>query len=337
MHLSRRSFLFASAGATLSGCISLPRGAEKVDRATVEIFSPNLEALVSPKATLETLGTGYQWAEGPVWDPYRKALYFTDVPQNKAYMWRAGEDVSVFLDPSGSTEAIGQNQAGANGLLIGRDRRLILCNHGDRSVQSMDIETKARQTLASAYQGKRFNSPNDVIETRTGILYFTDPPYGLHGLNQSPLKEMEQNGVYRISANQTVTRLIDDMTYPNGIVLSPDQKYLYISQSDPDFPNIRRFNLLSGKDEGVWFDMKKYIPDGPGLPDGMAVTTDGHIFATGPGGVFILTQEGEALGRIHPGRACANCTFGEDGRTLFLTAQDRLMRIRLKVRGLNWS
>ncbi len=338
MHLSRRSFLAASSSFYLSGCVTSQPPIVSPDRPTIEVFSSDFASVVSADAQLETLSTGYQWAEGPVWDKSRQVLYFTDVPQNKAYIWRADEaDASVFLAPSGLAAVTGFREPGANGLFIGRNGKLLVCNHGRRAIESMDIETKTRSVIVESYKGKRFNSPNDIIETQSGDLYFTDPPYGLEGLDASPIKEMAVNGVYHLSSERKLRRIVNDMTFPNGVALSPDETYLYISQSDPEAPVIRRINLHDGTEEPLWFNALNRLPDGPGLPDGMAVAASGHIFATGPGGVFVLTPEGKALGRINPGRACANCAFGEDGYTLFITAQDRLMRIRVKTLGLGWT
>lgn len=337
MDLSRRNFLLASAGAYLTGCATYPGPREPVKRPTIETFASELEMIVSPDEELETLGVGYNWAEGPTWDKTRSVLYFTDVPANKAHVWRPGEGVSVFLDPSGVAQADGFREPGANGLLFARDKRLLLCNHGRRAIEVMNLETKSRELIVGEYQGRRFNSPNDIVEASNGDLYFTDPPYGLEGLNASALKEMEINGVYRFSSKGDLTRILEDMIFPNGIALSPDEKYLYISQSDPEAPLVRRLNLLTGKEDPIWFDASVYMQDGPGLPDGIAVAANGYLFATGPGGIFVLTPEGKALGRINPGRACANCAFAEDGQTLFITAHDRLMRLRLKIKGLGWT
>lgn len=337
MHISRRGFLLTGASTCLIGCASNHQQNAPSQRAILEAFTPEFDTLISPNETLETLDIGYRWAEGPAWDKARSVLYFTDVPSNKAYVWHPEDGVSVFLDPSGAAQTDGFREPGANGLLIGHDQRLLLCNHGRRAIESMDLETGSRDLIVGTYQGRRFNSPNDIVESRNGDLYFTDPPYGLEGLNASALKEMDANGVYHLSPDRQLTRLIADMTFPNGIALSKDEKYLYISQSDPEAPIIRRLNLQTGAQDPVWFDASRYMQDGPGLPDGLAVAASGHILATGPGGVFLLSPEGQALGRINPGRACANCAFGEDGHTLFITAHDRLMRLRLKIQGLSWT
>ncbi len=339
--ISRRSAIAAFGAISLAGCSTIAKTRKLVPEGTatssLDVFSDGLFDLIDESAQLETLSTGYQWAEGPTWDAKRQQLYFTDVPQNKAFVWSESRGTEVFLDPSGITsdQATGFREPGANGLLMTPDGRLLLCNHGTRSVQTMDIDSRQRTALASTYDGQRFNSPNDLVRALDGTIYFTDPPYGLEGLNNSPLKDMRINGVYRLR-DDIVDRLIDDMTFPNGIGLTPDEKSLLISQSDPDAPIIRKLDLETGKSE-TWFDAAPFMTDGPGLPDGMAVAESGHVFATGPGGVLIIAPDGEPLGRINPGRACANCAFGEDGRTLFLTAQDSLMRIRTNSQGLGFG
>jgi gluconolactonase len=305
----------------------------------IEMFAPELEKVLDPSQKAKILASGYKWSEGPTWDRARGQLYFTDVPSNKAFVWNSQNGVKTFLDPSGASPSSlkGFREPGANGLLISNDGRLLICNHGKRALEAMDIETGERVTLVSDYNGHAFNSPNDLIEAENGDIYFTDPPYGLEGLNASPLKEMKENGVYRLSKTGQVERLIDDMTFPNGVALSPDEKYLYVTQSDPDMPIIRRVELSTNKSDDIWVDMRPYMKDGPGLPDGLAVTSTGHMFVTGPGGVLILDAKGGVLGRINTGRATANCTFGNDGYTLFITAQDRLLSIQTKTKGLAWA
>ncbi len=297
--------------------------------------------LIRPDAPLDILGSGYGWSEGPTWDRARGCLYFTDVPGNTAYSWSPGGAVQTFLKPSGAAITEGFREPGANGLWYSRTGQLIICNHGRRRVESLDLVSGKRTALVSAYGGKRFNSPNDVVEGPDGSLFFTDPPYGLEGLNKSLLKEQSVNGVYRLSPEGQITRLIDDMTFPNGIALSPDARTLYVTQSDPDAPLLREVRLDTDGKVGAsktLFDASPLMSDdSPGLPDGLAVTTEGQIFLAGPGGVLILDSEGGLLGRILTGSATANCAFGEDGRTLFITAHDRLLRIRTRATGLQWS
>lgn len=341
MSIRRRELLLAgSAAMTLGGCANLGRGS--LVAANIDVFDPAISDVIDLDAPMEELGRGYTWCEGPTWDRDRDALYFTDVPGNVAYKWTAVAGVEVFLAPSGALEPLpGFREPGANGLWYARDGSLIICNHGSRAVERMNLDTRQRERLTDQYAGKPFNSPNDIVEARNGALFFTDPPYGLEGLDTSPLKEQDSNGVYCLQPDGHVRRLISDMTFPNGIALSPDGTRLYVSQSDPDASLIRELTLSAGgavSGDRLLFDARPYQADNvPGLPDGMAVSVSGVIFATGPGGVLILSSEGHLLGRINTGRATANCAFGEDGHTLFMTAHDRLLKIRTKSRGVQWS
>jgi len=345
MRISRRTTLTGSMAALAMGCDWAPARAKRDDsEVSFDAFDDAFARIVDTNAPARLLSTGHWWAEGPAWDAKRQTLYFTDVPRNRAYSWSQGEGEAIFLDPSGtrSEDAQGMREAGANGLLISRSGELLICNHGERSLQARSFESGERRTLIGEYEGQTFNSPNDVIEALDGTIYFTDPPYGLEGLNASPLKEMEVNGVYRLSTDGSLARIVDFMTFPNGVVLSPDEGWLYVSQSDPEAPLIRRFNLAelnksdeSGAGEGeLWFDAQPFMHEVGGLPDGMAVARDGHVFLAGPGGVLVINTDGECLGRIFTGRATANCAFGEDGRTLFITAQDRVIAVRTKIAGL---
>lgn len=306
-----------------------------------ETFSPEFDRIVDRGAGTRLLSIGHQWSEGPAWDRSRQKLYFTDVPRNRAYSWSSSEGIRIFLDPSGvdPVKAKDMREPGANGLLLARSGELLICNHGARAVQSRDFESRSRKTLVERFEGLRFNSPNDLIEASDGTIYFTDPPYGLAGLNASPLKEMTINGVYSLAPSGAINRLVDDMTFPNGVVLSPDESWLYVSQSDPEAPLIRRFAIENGArkadDAGeIWFDARPYMHEAGGLPDGMAVGAQGHIFLAGPGGVLVIDPDAKCLGRIVTGRATANCAFGEGGRTLFITAADRLVAVQTYTTGL---
>jgi len=337
MTLRRREFTVFAA-AYLAGCTSN----KVVGGATNEIydvFAEDFYKFVDLRQSFDVLGSGFGWAEGPAWDKDRNRLYFTDVPGNQAFSWSESRGVETFLKPSGSAATNGFREPGANGLLYAKTDHLLLCNHGERSVQSLNVVSKSRTTLAQSYQGKKFNSPNDIIQSKRGDIYFTDPPYGLTGLNQSPLKEIDFNGVYRVDNSGKLTALITDMTFPNGVALSPDQNTLYVSQSDPDAPHLYALDLSEpGARKRLLVDLGEFTGnDYPGLPDGMVIDYTGHIFATGPGGVFVISPNGEVLGRIKTGKASANCTFGEDGSTLFITNHDRLIKLKTKTRGLAWT
>ena len=185
------------------------------------------------------------------------------------------------------------------------------------------------EPVATRWEGKRFNSPNDAIFRSNGDLYFTDPPYGLTGKMGDPEKEIDFQGVYRVTPSGEVTLLTSEMSRPNGIAFSPDERTLYVANSDPEravwmaFPVLEDGTLGEGR---VLFDATHLVPDLPGLPDGLAVDVEGHLFATGPGGVLVLAPDGQFLGTILTGRPTSNCTFGGDGRTLYVTADESLLR-----------
>ena len=304
-----------------------------------EAFSKQFFSFIDLDEKFEILGSGYQWSEGPAWDNARQRLYFTDVPQNIAYSWDAENGVQKFLMPSGADVSEGFREPGANGLYISREGQLLICNHGTRSVEAMDIETKIRTTLSDNFNGMLFNSPNDLIEGPDGTIYFTDPPYGLANLDESTLKELKINGVYALATNRDISPLIKDLMRPNGIGLSPNGKTLYVAQSAPNAQHIYTLDLTDPMGTKAFFaDLSIYAgEDSPGLPDGMAIDYKGNLFATGPGGIFIINPSGEILGRIKTGKGSANCTFGEDGSTLFITNHDRLIKLKTKTRGLQWT
>lgn len=338
--VTRRETLIGMGGLAILGSVGCT--AQRLPEA-IEIHDPAGEALFSGSSGLEQLAEGFSWSEGPTWDRVRDCLYVSDVPGNTAFMWSEDGGLETFLDPSGTdwTNAEGIDSPGTNGLWYGADDRLYLCNHGTRSVQRMCPGEDARETLVDRFEGQRFNSPNDLVRASDGTLYFTDPPYGLEGLNGSPLKEMDVNGVYRLSPDGMCERLFDQLTFPNGVALSPDERSLYVTQSDPDAPHLYRAALGADGSVGAlerMYDMADFLAAGdPGLPDGLAVSTQGVIFTTGPGGVLVISPEGRLLARILTGRATANCAFGgQDGRTLYMTAHDRLLRIATNATGVQW-
>ncbi|WP_233350160.1 SMP-30/gluconolactonase/LRE family protein [Henriciella mobilis] len=305
---------------------------------TLDVFDDGLRDTVDPGAKLIKRAEGFTWSEGPAWDPVRARLYFSDVPQNKAWMWSEAGGKELFLDPSGAAEAEGFREPGSNGLLYANDGSLLVCNHGLRRVERLNIETRERSVVADQFDGKPFNSPNDVIEASDGTIYFTDPPYGLAGMNDSPLKALTFNGVYRLRPGGTVELLLDDMTFPNGVALSPDQTRLYVSQSDPAAPILRELSFDGDgaiASDRILFDAAPFAEDGsPGLPDGMAVDAAGRIFLTGPGGIFVVAPQGQVLGRIRMPKATANCAFGGDGSRLFITSSDVLYELPTKTMGI---
>ena len=304
--------------------------------------SPALDAVVDPDAEIQQLAEGFIWSEGPVWVRQGGYLLFSDVPGNVMYRWSEADGVSEFLNPSGyagpPTDAFAE--PGSNGLALDAAGDLLVCDHGHRALARVDLETRDKTILLDRYQGQRFNSPNDLAVARSGAIYFTDPTYGLKGRNASPLRELAFNGVYRLSPDGAVELLDDSLTFPNGIALSPDERRLYVSISDPEGPRLMVYDLdVDGRPaaRAVFFDATALRDaGGPGLPDGLCLDTEGRLYATGPGGVLVITPRGELIGIIETGTAIANCAFGEDGHTLFLASNHTLARVRLKTTGLVW-
>lgn len=338
MTLDRRQVLGGLVGVAAACQAPTQIGSDETTDGLVEVFDDGIHDVIDPEAQLIERASGFTWSEGPAWDPVRSRLYFSDVPENKAWMWSEAGGKELFLDPSGAADAEDFREPGSNGLFYATDGLLLVCNHGLRRVERLNIETRERTVVAEGFDGKPFNSPNDVIEASDGTIYFTDPPYGLEGMNESPLKALPFNGVYRLRPGGDVELLLEDMTFPNGVALSPDQTRLYVSQSDPDRPILREIELAADgtiASDRILFDAAPFAVDGsPGLPDGMAVDAAGRIFLTGPGGIFVLTPDGDIIGRIRMAKATANCAFGGDGSRLFITSSDVLYELPTKTRGL---
>jgi gluconolactonase len=304
----------------------------------IERLDPALDALIAPTTQIEKLAEGFNWSEGPVW--LNGAILFSDVPENIIYRWAPGDKAaSVFLKPSGMTTPIaGFREQGSNGL--GRDAqgRLIICQHGDRRIAR--YEEGKFTTIADRFDGKRFNSPNDLAIRKNGEIFFTDPPYGLDKLNDSPLKEQAQNGVYRVLPTGEVSLAIKDLTFPNGIAFSPDESILYVAVSDPKEPRVvaypvRRDGTLG--ESHVFFDASPLRKDGvKGSCDGLKVDAAGNVWTTGPGGVLVLSPEGKHLGTILTNEATGNCAWGDDGSSLYICADMFLLRVKTTTKGAGW-
>jgi len=298
------------------------------------------------------LATGFHWSEGPVWIPQANDtagdasggfVVFSDVPRNVVYKWKEGEGLSEYLRPSGYTGAEPRGgESGSNGLALDNQGRLILCQHGDMRIARMDAPTDAPQakylTLAGDYDGKKFNSPNDLAVHSSGAIYFTDPPYGRMNRWDDEGRELDFTGVYRISNGGMLRLLTKEFRAPNGIAFSPDEKTLYVAQSDPENAIWKAFDV---KDDGtidngrMLLDVTELLETRPGNPDGLKVDAEGNLFATGPGGVLILSPSGEHLGTIRTGEKIANCAFGErlpeGGQMLYMTSHMHFCRVKLKT------
>lgn len=322
------------------GTISTPAIAQETRQTLGKVarLDPRLDEILPANARMEVLSEGYDWAEGPVWMPEDGGfLLFSDVPRNVVYRWKEGEEVRIYLRPSGYTRARPRGgEPGSNGLVRDPDGSLVLMQHGDRRVARLTQEGWTYETLADGYEGKAFNSPNDGAYSKAGDLYFTDPPYGLEGNVDDPARQLDFQGVYKLAAAGKLTLLTKELSRPNGIALSADEKVLYVNNSDPKHAVCVAFPI---NDDGTlgqgrtFFDLTDQAGKLPGLPDGLKVDVKGNVFATGPGGVLIFGPDGKHLGTLDTGVATANCGWGDDGSTLYITADSYLVRIKTKTKG----
>ena len=311
---------------------------------SIERLDSEFDKLVPQGATIEVLGSGFDWAEGCCWIKDKGFLVFSDIPPNKIMKWdpKSG-NVSVFMEKVGYTGSApfvsATPEPGTNGLVLDSEGRLVCCCHGDRNIKRIEKDGKFT-ILADKYDGKRFNSPNDLVYKSNGDLYFTDPPYGLPDREKDKTRELDWFGVYRLGRDGKVTLLTKEMTRPNGIGFSPDEKTLYVAQSDPAAAIWKAFPVKNDGTLGeskILYDATKWVKEKrPGSPDGLAVDKQGHIWATGPGGVYCITPEGKILGRLNTGERTANCKFGDDGKTLFICADMYICRVKTNVVGTNY-
>ena len=309
---------------------------QKIKIGSLEFLDPRMEDLIDKNAKIELLAEGFDWAEGPVWVDRLNGVLFSDVPNNKVYMWNEKKGLSIFIEPSGMTNYSPTNKSdGSNGLALDKNGNLILCQHGDRTIARLkkwNFKNPSFDIIVEKYEGKRLNNPNDLVFDKSGSIYFTDPPYGLKIQDDDPLKELNFNGIYRWSESKGIELLSKSMKRPNGIILSEDEKTVYVGNSDKNNNVIIAFdNDKNGLvNERVFFDGNKLSKNRVGLFDGLKLHSSGIIFTTGPGGVLLLDSKGKHLGTIMPGKATANCAFDSDESYLYLTSDNVLARIKLK-------
>ena len=332
-------WIWITLGFTACGSPYVPGESGRVEFVgSIEELDRRLYTLIEPEARMIKLAEGFTWAEGPVWVPATRMLLFSDVPENTIYKWSEKNGLNKWLTPSGYTgEGEYSKEPGSNGLILDQNGDLLLAQHGDRRIARMSLKDRLPsgqfQTLADTYEDRRFNSPNDLVLARDGSIYFTDPPYGLPGKADSPLRELPFQGVYHIDGAGVVHDVIDNLSRPNGIGLSPDGNTLYVANSDPAAPHLYAYDRApdgSVSNRRIFFDADEYTDKGPGVPDGLAVDKDGNVFATGPGGVYVLDPTGRPLGLLNTGRATANVTIGNNGKMLYITADDVLLRVPLR-------
>ena len=298
----------------------------------IERVDPRFDDLVPLDARIERLADGFVFIEGPVWIRDEDRLVFSDVRDNIIYQWTEDEGVSPLISPVFEGDPTGLRSVSPNGLTLDSRGQLIICEHGNRLISRLE-EDGSRTTLVDNYQGRRLNSPNDAVYGLDGWLYFTDPPYGLEGLEESPLRELDFNGIYRLGPNGELQLLNADQTRPNGIALSPDDLTLYVANSDENQMIWYEYDILERglSEPRIFYDVTDQ--PGTGVPDGMTVDLAGNIFATGPGGVWVFSPDGTHLGTIQPDEVPANVAWGDDGYTLYMTARSGLYRILLNTEG----
>ena len=342
MTLKRSRFVLALAGLIASGCggqgpatSSTPPPATAAGPSTanvvgtIERLDPAFDALVGPGAVIEKVAGGFQFTEGPLWRPDH-TLWFSDVPGNVVRSVTPQGTVTLLIENAGgvSTAPVG-SFIGPNGMAEAPDGSVWMAQHGDRRIVRI-VADRTLTPVVSTFEGKRFNSPNDLVFARDGALYFTDPPYGLAKQDEDPAKELRFNGVYRF-ANGRVQALVRDLNRPNGLAFSPDFKVLYVNNSDAAKNLVMRYDVAAdGTLSGgrVFADLTSKID---GLADGLKLDSQGNVYTTGPGGVWVFSATGAHLGTIKPPETPANCGWGEDGKTLYMTAVTGIYRVKTLV------
>ena len=300
---------------------------------TIARLDPGLDALIAPTTAIEKVASGFKFLEGPLWRP-SGVLWFSDLVGNVVHQWSPDGKLTDVLNPGGydGKDLPAGGYIGPNGMAEGPNNTVTLCQHGNRRIVSVAPDLKVTM-LVDRYQGKRLNSPNDVVYGPGGALYFTDPPFGLPKGADDPAKELKFNGVFRFAKGK-LEPVVKDVPIPNGIAFSPDYKILYLSNSEADHRNWRRCDVGA---EGAVSNCSVFAdasssPD-MGVPDGMKVDSAGNVYAAGPGGVWVFSPDGKHLGTIKTPETPSNCAWGDDGKTLYITAVTSVYKIRVNVAG----
>jgi gluconolactonase len=304
---------------------------------SIEKIDASLDSILDPSAKIEIIAEGMDWSEGPLWLPSENKLIFSDVPRDTIFAWSEAKGKEVYLTHSGYTGTVPRGgEMGSNGLALDKQGRLLLCQCGNRQIARMDAPLSSPgarySSLADQYRGKKFNSPNDLVVSSSGEIFFTDPPYGLEKNMNDPNKELPFQGVFKIKKNGEVILLTDTITRPNGILLMPDEKTLLVANSDPGKPNWYAFDIAGDRltNARIFYSCAGYDRKLPGLPDGMKVDKSGNVFATGPGGVWIFNKTGNLLGKIKLPAPASNCAFSPDEKILYVTNDGYILRIQLR-------
>ena len=320
----------------LVACSKAPPPAQAPAEATVGKIlrlEPAFDALVPADARIEKLATGFTFTEGPLWRP-QGVRWFSDVPGNLVRSVSPAGEVTVLIPNAGGTVTAPPGAfIGPNGMISDKDGNVLLCQHGNRQIVRVAKDLSMTPYI-DKFEGHRLNSPNDLIYRSDGALYFTDPPYGLTKQDDDPAKELSFNGVFLYSGGK-LQPIIKDLNRPNGLALSPDEKTLYVANSDERKRFWMRYDVAADgtvSNGRMFYDLAGAKEQG--IPDGMKVDSQGNIYAAGPEGVWVFSPDGRHLGTIQPGETAANCNWGDDGRTLYITASTSVYRIRLSVPGV---
>ena len=305
---------------------------------TIERLDASLDSIISPNAKAEIIAEGFDWCEGPLWIEKYKMLLFSDVPTNTIYKWTEEKGKEIYLTPSGYTDTVKRGgEMGSNGLTLDINGNLVLTQCGNRQVARMDApidKPEAKFTpLASAYKGRKMNSPNDLVYNHKGELFFTDPPYGLEFKMDDPKKEMPYQGLFKVKTNGEVILLTDTITRPNGIAFLPGEKTLLVTNSDPQKCVWYAFDI--GENDSlvnprIFHSAIGYDTTLKGHPDGMKADKAGNLFATGPGGLWIFNKHGKLAGKLRLQNAASNCALSADQKTLYITNDMYVLRFRMR-------
>lgn len=305
---------------------------------TIEKFDSSINNILSADAKAEVIATGFDWSEGPLWIEKGNMLLFSDVPRNTIYKWTEQKGVETYLTPSGYTGSAKRGgETGSNGLLLDKDNRLVLCQHGDRRMARMIAPlNKPRATfvtIVSGWKGKKFNSPNDAVYNSQGELFFTDPPYGLEQNMKDPDKEIPFQGVYKVKPSGEVILITDSLTRPNGIAFLPGEKTFIVANSDGQKPNWYAFDIGANnevRNGRIFFSAAGYDRSWKGGVDGLKIDKKGNVFATGPGGIWIFNSTGRLLGKLRLNEAASNCALSADEKTLYITNDMQVLRFKMR-------
>ena len=319
-----------TACSTAPSTSSAPKEAPSVGK--ILRLDPAFDALVSKGARIEKVATGFTFTEGPLWRP-QNVLWFSDVPGNVVRSVSPSGDVKILIQNAGGIASPGPGALiGPNAMVADKDGAILLCQHGARRIVRVAPDMTMTPVIEK-FEGHRLNSPNDMVYRSDGALYFTDPPYGLAKQNDDPAKELKFNGVFLYKGGK-LKAIVKDLNLPNGIALSPDEKTLYVSNSDEKKRSWMRYDVAADgtvSNGRLFFDLANAKEQG--IPDGMKVDSQGNIYAAGPEGIWVFSPGGRHIGTIQPGETAANVAWGDDGKSLYITASTSVYRIRVNVPG----